>query len=249
VDRHRETRTSAWGNLVSEQQPGSTTPEAGWYAYPDGGTVLRWWSGAGWTDQYAPLADATDAETASAPGEPDAQPAYGPVATVAPAGPGAVAPTEYGYAPYPPATVNPRLRWSTWSVWLLAFSPWLTMASAIAAFYVYASTDDAIPYWILVVLAGHAITTGLAVLDGRRLRAVQHSRVPHWAWSLPGVPVYLIVRAVVLRNTTVGGTTPLWVALVNSVLTWVLFFVVFFVVGALTLWVIQSLSDSMSGVN
>jgi hypothetical protein len=229
---------------VSEHRPESTTPEAGWYADPDGAGQLRWWSGTEWTDQYAPMADAAGS-------------AYGPAAAAQPTAvgtlehprPADLAPTQYGYAPYPPATVNPRLRWGTVSVWFLAFSPWLTMASGIAAFYVYVSTLDATPYWILVLLGAHALTTGLAVLDGRRLRQWQHPQVPHWAWSLPGVPVYLIARAVVLRGSTVRGTAPLWVALANIVLTWVLFFVVFFLVGALTLYIIQALSDSMNGIN
>jgi hypothetical protein len=281
------------GNHVSEHRPGSTTPEAGWYVFPDNGTVLRWWSGDGWTDQYAPMADDADAvpapatETADAAAdvaakEPAADPAYGPAAarpkpamSAEPAGPPpapgvaaaaavalptsvdtlepshAVAPAASGYAAYPVATPNPRLRWGNVSVWLLAFSPWLTMASAIAAFYVYASTPDAdaIPYWIPALVVPHALTTGLAVLDGRRLREWQHPRVPHWAWSLPGVPVYLIVRAVVLRHVTVRSTAPLWVAVLNIALTWLLFFVAFFLVGALVLYVIQSLSDSMSGIN
>jgi hypothetical protein len=273
------------GNHVSEHRPGSTTPEAGWYVFPDNGTVLRWWRGDGWTDQHAPMADDADAvpapatETADvAPKEPAADPAYGPAAarpkpamSAEPAGPPpapgvaaaaavalptsvdtlepshAVAPAASGYAAYPVATPNPRLRWGTVSVWLLAFSPWLTMASAIAAFYVYASTPDAdaIPYWIPALVVPHALTTGLAVLDGRRLREWQHPRVPHWAWSLPGVPVYLIV----LRHVTVRSTAPLWVAVLNIALTWLLFFVAFFLVGALVLYVIQSLSDSMSGIN
>ena len=252
-----------WGNLVSEQRPGSTTPEAGWYAYPDNGTQLRWWSGDGWTDQYAPMADEPATEPALGSNEPAAEPAsgpYGPSAgqpapvSAAPAQPTAVATVEqastgYPYAAYPTPTVNPRMRWGTVSVWLLAFSPWLTMASAISAFYVYASTPDATPYWVLVLLAAHALTTGLAALDGRRLREWLHPTVPHWAWSLLGAPAYLIARAVVLRGRTVRGSAPLWVALVNVVLTWLLFFVVFFLVGAMTLYVIQQLSDSMSGVN
>jgi hypothetical protein len=245
-----------WGNLVSEQRPRPTTPEAGWYAYPDNGTQLRWWSGDGWTDRYAPMADEPADEPASGLSEPSGpygpspgQPASGYAASAQPTILATVEPAGYPYAAAPIATVNPRMRWGTVSVWFLAFSPWLTMASAISAFFVYASTPDATPYWILVLLAAYALTAGLAVLDARRLRGWQHPTVPHWAWSLLGGPAYLIARAVVLRGRTVGGTVPLWVTLVNVVLTWVLFFVLFFLVGALAMYFIQSLSDAMSGIN
>ena len=238
---------------MSEQRPGSTTPEAGWYAYPDNGTQLRWWSGDGWTDRYAPMADEPADEPPSAPSEPygpsAGQPAPAHAVTSQPTLVSTVEPAGYPYAAAPTATLNPRMRWGTVSVWFLAFSPWLMMATAISAFFVYASTPDATPYWILVLLAAYALTTGLAVLDARRLREWQHPTVPHWAWSLLGGPAYLIARAVVLRGRTVGGTAPLWVMLVNVVLSWVLLFVLFFLVGALVLYVIQSLSDAMSGIN
>jgi hypothetical protein len=269
---------------VSELRPGSM-PEAGWYAYPDGGTELRWWSGEGWTDHYAPMAEATDAEAASVAGvtgveaasnaqtatdaeaasvavEHLAAPAYGPAAvqpaTVAtqpqpqpkPKSEPEPEPEDQVfngfYAAHPVATVNPGLGWGTVPVWFLAFTPWATMASLIAAFFVYVSSQDFALAWVLVLVIPHAATVGLAVLDGRRLRERRHPSVPHWAWALLGAPAYLIARVVALRRSAIGGTAPLWVSLASVVLSWVFFFVGFFVVGALTLWVWQVVIDGLS---
>jgi hypothetical protein len=242
---------------VSELRPGSA-PEAGWYAYPDGGTELRWWSGEGWTDHYAPMAEATDAEAASVSVEHLAAPVYGPAAvqsaTVAtlpqPQPQSEPAPEEQVfngyYAAHPVATANPGLGWGTVPVWFLAFTPWASMASLIAAFFVYVSSQDFALAWVLVLLIPHAATVGLAVLDGRRLRERRHPSVPHWAWALLGAPAYLIARVVALRRSAIGGTAPLWVSLASVVLSWVFFFVGFFVVGALTLWVWQVVIDGLS---
>ncbi|MGY4857734.1 DUF2510 domain-containing protein [Cryobacterium sp. AP23] len=219
------------------------TSEAGWYDHADGGTLLRWWDGEGWTDQFAPRAD--DVDTA---------PAYGPDAAYA------AAPDVYGqphpdeavvnvYAYDATPTVNPGLRWGTVSVWLLAFSPWLTMVSVIAAFWSAVAISETSYYWVLILLVPHALTAGLAVLDSRRLREWQHPRVPHWAWSVLGAPAYLIARAVVLRGNTIRGSVPLWVALANIVLGWLAVTVGLFALGAFIVWVIGMLSDSMSGVN
>ncbi|MCU1447505.1 hypothetical protein [Cryobacterium sp.] len=155
----------------------------------------------------------------------------------------------YAYAVNPAATPNRGLRWGTVSVWFLAFFPWLTMASAIAAFWSAAVDSETSYYWVAILLVPHALTVGLAVLDARRLRDWQHPRVPHWAWSLLGAPAYLIARAVAVRGNTVRGSTPLWVALANIVLSWLAITVGLFALGAFIIWVIQQLSDSMSGVN
>jgi hypothetical protein len=264
------------GDVVSEQRPGST-PEAGWYAYPDGGTELRWWSGASWTDHYAPIADATDADAESAAAAVDADAAsasvehsaalaYGPagaqpatVATLAQPQPQPQrepqpepqpepedqASNGY-YRAHPVAAVNPGLGWGTVPVWFLAFSPWATMASLIAAFFVYVYSQDFALAWILVLLIPHAVTVGLAVLDERRLQERRHPSVPHWAWALLGAPAYLIARVVALRRSAIGGTAPLWVSLASVVLSWLFFFVGFFVVGALTLWAWQAVIDGLS---
>jgi hypothetical protein len=249
-------------------------PEAGWYEHPDSETQLRWWDGADWTNQYAPKADEPDAAPAYGP---DTAPAYGPATVYADAddspaapdaivpdaivadaiAPDALAPTQPevpasnvdAYAARPAATVNPGLPWGTVSVWVLAFSPWLTMASVIAAFWSAVADGETSYYWVPILLVPHALTVGLAVLDARRLREWQHPRVPHWAWSVLGAPAYLIARSVALRGTTIRGSVPLWVALGNIVLTWLAITVGLFALGALIVWVIQQLSDSMSGAN
>ena len=40
-------------------EPDATTPPAGWYADPEGRPMNRYWDGAAWTEQYAPLAAPT----------------------------------------------------------------------------------------------------------------------------------------------------------------------------------------------
>ncbi|QYF72391.1 DUF2510 domain-containing protein [Cryobacterium sp. PAMC25264] len=109
-------------------------------------------------------------------------------------------------------------RWSSASVWLIAFMPWISVLSAFAALML-AAVSPAAWWWQLgAVLLPFLLTLAAAQRDVLRLRIWRHRIVAHWAWSLLGAPAYLIARTVVLRRNAGLGSAPLWVWLVNLLL-------------------------------
>jgi len=109
-------------------------------------------------------------------------------------------------------------RWSSASVWLIAFMPWISVLTAFAALMVAAVAPAAWWWQLGAVLLPFLLTLAAAQRDVLRLRLWRHRTVAHWAWSLLGAPVYLIARTVVLRRHAGLGSAPLWVWLANLLL-------------------------------
>lgn len=105
-------------------------------------------------------------------------------------------------------------RWGTASVWLLAFSPWIAVLFMGALVLLVAFGVQEFQLYAAAALPS-LVTLALAQRDHKRLRAWGHTNVAHWAWSLLGVPAYLIARSVVLRTHTGVGSLPLWIWVVN----------------------------------
>ncbi len=175
---------------------------AGWHVDPSSPTRMRWWTGDGWSEHTAPLP------------EPEPQPTLDP---------------GFGWPRHEsnrPALVVARRvdtpggwdilpsRWSSISVWFIAFSPFIGFAAVAAALVLIALYGWA--WWILVVLLlPYLVTIVFAVRDVRRLRIWGHHNVARASWSLLGAPVYLIARAVVTRKNAGIGAAPVWVWFLN----------------------------------
>ena len=101
-------------------------------------------------------------------------------------------------------------RWGSVSVWLLAFTPWLTLICLFIAVLVSLTTGASGWIQLRMYLIPFLLTIGWARRDTRRLRIWGHQVVPHWAWSFLGAPGYLIARTVVLRRNAGVGSAPLW---------------------------------------
>lgn len=250
-------------------QPGSE-------AQPEVPEQLRWWNGTGWTDQYtsvAPQPETERPETTPAgvalptdrptgaeqpeTGQPEAELSpYGPPETGQPDAAlpryaptdAALPPADYPFGQPPVATPPAGLRSGTVSVWLLAFMPWLTLASVIVAFGFAIYAENPTWYWVATLLLPCLLTVGLALLDGRRLREWRHPRVPSWAWSLLGAPAYLIARAIVTRGQTRFGAAPMWVAMANIVASMLGAALAVVALASAVLYLISELSDAMSGI-
>ena len=108
-------------------------------------------------------------------------------------------------------------RWSSASVWLIAFMPWITALCLFAALLLEAWDTMMWQRWGAVALP-YLLTVTAAQRDVKRLRIWRHPQTASWAWSLLGAPVYLIVRTAVVRRNTGLGSAPLWVWLVNLLL-------------------------------
>jgi Protein of unknown function (DUF2510) len=204
---------------------------AGWYVDPKTSMHLRWWSGLEWTGHIAPVPDGAHDPIDSSR---DSPPTTGSVSTTAPP----LRPPVPRIAPVSSYDwereaggaadadrIEPALesadeyriilsRWSTASVWLIAFTPWLTLLTLATALLMYAW---GIREWLQYAVAPlpWLFTIACAQRDVKRLRAWGHTTNAHWAWSLLGAPVYLVARTVVLRRHTGIGSPPLWVWLVN----------------------------------
>jgi hypothetical protein len=179
------------GESVSEQRPNAVAPPAAWYPDPGDGTQWRWWSGTAWTDQVAPM---TQQPVAAAVSEPGVTTAAGPDA----------------------ASLEPERRWGTVWVWLLAFSPWLSVWATYFAMTTGEPSNTVSWQSILLIAAPIALVILLAVLDVRQLRR-WHGSVAPWAWALLGAPAYVLARTIVLRRCRRFVSVPLWVTLVNLV--------------------------------
>ncbi|MGO4692278.1 DUF2510 domain-containing protein [Glaciibacter sp. 2TAF33] len=201
-------------------RPADVAP-AGWYVDPKTSLHLRWWSGEEWTGHIAPLPDADHAPVDSSR---DVPPTTGTVTTTAPPLPtpvarvARVAPVEAGGMPAAPDDVSEYRTgpgsWSTASVWLIAFTPWLTLLALAAALLMYAwGVREWLQYAAISV--PWLFTVACAQRDVQRLHSWGHAAVASGAWSLLGAPVYLIARTVVLYRHTGVGAPPLWMWLAN----------------------------------
>ncbi|WP_248283426.1 DUF2510 domain-containing protein [Cryobacterium arcticum] len=234
-------------------EPTTDAPAAGWYPDPSTDTQLRWYNGVEWTDEVAPVTPEEPVTDVAAVDVPDAYApaAYAPTAYVAAASaPAASAPAAYAAAAGVPAMASDgSSRWGTVSVWLLAFMPWLSTISLIAAgmMSIYPANPDW--WWVSALLLPWVLTVLLAVLDVQRLKQWLHTNVASWAWALLGAPVYLIARHVVLRPRARFGSAPMWVAIINIALAVVAAGLALLAAGALVVYVIAELDRSMRGIN
>ena len=113
-------------------------------------------------------------------------------------------------------------RWSSASVWVIAFMPWITVVTVFAAMVVATLAPRAWWWWLGALVLPFLLTLAAAQRDVKRLRIWRHTTVAHWAWSLLGPPGYLIARTVVLRRHAGLGSAPLWVWVANLVVVSVL---------------------------
>jgi hypothetical protein len=108
-------------------------------------------------------------------------------------------------------------RWSSASVWVIAFVPWVTVLFlAAAALLTVWGSACWLPVGSLVLPT--LLTVAAAQRDAKRLRSWGHRSVAHWAWSLLGHLAYLIARTIVLRRHAGLGSAPLWAGVVNVLL-------------------------------
>ncbi|GAA3895229.1 hypothetical protein GCM10022381_40950 [Leifsonia kafniensis] len=120
-------------------------------------------------------------------------------------------------------------KWGSVSVWVISFSPWLS----VVGFFALATLEGVrAPLWLqwTAFALPWLITLAAAQRDVKRLRIWGHRNIASWAWALLGAPAYLIARTVVLRRNTGIGSAPLWVWIANFLLVvgLVLFLVVVF---------------------
>lgn len=127
-------------------------------------------------------------------------------------------------------------RWSTASVWTIAFMPWIAVVSTATALLL---ARWGFAWWLPLgaLMLPFLITLAAAQRDVKRLRSWRHRTVAHWAWSLLGSLAYLIARTVVLRRHAGFGSAPLWVGTVNTLLA----------VGAAVALVVAALA-SLTGI-
>ncbi|KQW06255.1 hypothetical protein ASC66_06935 [Leifsonia sp. Root4] len=189
-------------------------PPAGWYPDPRGSDQLRWWDGTTWTVQLAPRPPAPPARPSAAASEGLADsPGYDWQRE-----------TER-HAPMPSAT--PRVeqwqvrdvpgRSGTAAVWLLAFTPYLSLPLLAAADALTRGTslDGGNSAVLFAGLALYALVFALATRDNTVLARRGHGRRAQPSWALLGALPYLIVRSVNVRRETGVGTVPLWIWVVN----------------------------------
>ena len=205
---------------------------AGWHVDPSSPTRMRWWTGDGWSEHTAPLpADDVEAPAAEGPAaevSPEPKPKPEPEPEPEPE-PDVHAEPGYGWprqeSTRPGVVVAHRVetpggwdilpsRWSSVSVWIIAFSPFIAFAAAAAASFLLALYGWS--WWILgAVLLPYLVTIVFAVRDVRRLRIWGHQYVARASWSLLGAPVYLIARAIVTRKHAGIGAAPAWAFFLN----------------------------------
>jgi len=228
-----DTTDPAGSTPSANAAPASIPP--GWYDEGTGSGLMRWWSGAGWTEHVA---------------VPVAGPASGPA--VAPtAGPVAMA------APVRPALPADRPVYSVW-IWLVVLLPLLSYISLL--FYrpdfSYLSSSDYLddplafqshylaslftPAYVVILLTGWLVY-GLMVVFAWRdvvwLRTQGVVRPFHWAWTFLNSWVYIIGRSVIVYGVArPRGRAPIWVLVAVAV--------VGFAVSII--WTVSMMGDMMS---
>lgn len=225
-----------------------TLPIAGWYPDPDNAERSRWWNGMAWTDSYAGNPADGVADAPDAPAAP-----YG-----APVNPGVAmpAPAPYGY-PAQTLTAPAGTKWSTPWIWLIVVLPflasltfffidfgkffnaamWLSEASSQE---INANMDELIrslfsPAMLLFGLAiwvAAVLNIVFAYFDWRELKLRGVPQPFHWAWSFLQNFVYIIGRSVIVNRRIGKGLSPIWVTIILSVVSSIVFTVYVFTVGA-----------------
>lgn len=221
---------------VTEPEPSRAeqpAPPSGWYPDPNGGGLLRWWSGDVWTSVVRPpvsaVLSAPAAVTAPAPAEVIA------TNTVAePTEPGGEydwgresagrASREHTRTRQPAASVGHRIAWQdsamptrshTAAVWILAFLPYVQLVVAVTALVVLGRDDQTM---LLLAVAFVLVTFLLAIRDSSVLRREGYRRAPQSAWALLGSLPYLIARSVTIKRQNGSPTSALWVWIINALL-------------------------------
>lgn len=128
-------------------------------------------------------------------------------------------------APMPSAT--PRIeqwdvrdvpsRAGTTAVWLLAFTPYLSLPLLVGADILVRGTslDGGNSAVLFAALTLYALVFALATRDNTVLARRGHRRRAQPSWALLGAVTYLIVRTVNVRRETGVGAAPLWMWVVN----------------------------------
>ncbi len=107
--------------------------------------------------------------------------------------------------------------WNTPGVWLLAFTPWISVLIA-ATLGVLATVGAAWYVMLAAALLMPLLWIAFAVRDRRRLAGFGYQKRASWAWVILSPFAYLIARGVRVHRVSGGGWAPLWVLLVNVVL-------------------------------
>ncbi|MBX3309228.1 MAG: DUF2510 domain-containing protein [Cryobacterium sp.] len=178
-----------------------TTTPAGWYPDPDDATKSRWWDGARWTEDRAPL---------QAPPIPESY-TVNAMELKAPEG-----------TPWNTAWI--------WIIVVLPFLPSLLLLgvdwSRMFDFTSGSETEIMLrmytnPAYLLSLVGGFAaygLGVWFAYLDWRVLTRRGVPRPFHWAWNFI-TPVYAIGRSVIVRRRTGRGISPMWVSIVLVILS------------------------------
>lgn len=182
------------------------TPPPGWHPDPAGSGRLRWWDGAGWTDQV------------SGP--------YSPSHSPGPQIPG------YPYPLAPSAPERPRISTETPvynpMIWIITLLPLLSLVPLLVwnpqfrIIYIGSrgrpTVDPAsvfTPEYLLLVFSGflvYGVSVLLAYFDSERLKRDGVVRPFHWAWSFLSGTVYVIGRSVIVHKVAPGrGLVPIWI--------------------------------------
>jgi hypothetical protein len=105
----------------------------------------------------------------------------------------------------------------TISVWMLAFTPYLSLGLLVAADILLRGTslDGGNSAVLFAALTLYALVFALATRDNTVLARRGHRRRAQPSWALLGALPYLIVRTVNVRRETGVGTAPLWMWVVN----------------------------------
>jgi len=179
------------------------SPPPGWYPDPAGTGRLRWWNGAGWTDQF------------STP--PPGAPVAGPYA----AGTYQAAPFQRPSISRDTPVYNPLI----WAITLLPLLSslllllWNPEFRFISLGRQQTPTLDPwslfTPAYFMLLFSGflaYAASVVLAYFDSQRLKGSGVVKPFHWAWSFLSSGVYVIGRSVITSQVARGrGLAPIWV--------------------------------------
>ncbi|WP_242616351.1 hypothetical protein [Microterricola gilva] len=105
----------------------------------------------------------------------------------------------------------------TTAVWLLAFTPYLSLPLLAGADILVRGTslDGGSSAGLFAALTLYALVFVLATRDNTVLARRGHRRRAQPSWALLGALPYLIVRTVNVRRETGVGTAPLWMWVIN----------------------------------
>ena len=107
--------------------------------------------------------------------------------------------------------------WNTPGVWMMAFTPWISVVIA-AALGVLAAVGAAWYVMLAAILLMPLLWIAFAVRDRRRLAGFGYQKRASWAWVILSPFAYLIARGVRVHRVSGAGWAPLWVLLVNVVI-------------------------------